>query len=75
MISQMYKSLEINFSNRMFVIGLFLLLIMLMTSGFAWMQMDHVIAPPGVRIMDGLWRISIALKELPYSIFQFLAIL
>jgi hypothetical protein len=75
MIFQMYNSLKINIGNRLFIIGLVLLLIILITSSFAWMQMDHVIAPPGVRIMDGLWRVYIVLKENPYSIFPSLVIL
>jgi len=66
MISQMYISLKVNIGNRLFVIGLFLLLIILITSGFVWMQTDHVIAPPGVRIMDGLWRVYIVLDEFPF---------
>ena len=46
-------------SSRPLVIWLMILLGIAVTSGFVWMQTDQVIAPPGLRLMDGLWRLFI----------------
>jgi len=45
--------------RRVFVTGLIILLAVAVTTGFVWMQTDHVIAPPGLRLIDGLWRFFI----------------
>ena len=45
--------------RRMVVIGLLIILGIAVTTGFAWMQTDQVIAPPGLRIMDWLWRVFV----------------
>lgn len=43
-------------TRRMLIIGLIVLLSIAVTTGFVWMQTDHVIAPPGLRLMDAYWR-------------------
>jgi hypothetical protein len=43
-------------SHRTLIIGLLVILAIAVTAGFAWMQMDNVIAPPGLRMLDWLWR-------------------
>jgi hypothetical protein len=40
----------------MLMIGLLVILAIAVTVGFAWMQMDQVIAPPELRLLDWLWR-------------------
>ena len=42
-------------SRRMLMIGLLGILVLAVTTGFIWMQTDHVIAPPGLRMMNWLW--------------------
>ena len=47
-------------SNRhALVIGLIIVLAIAVTTGFVWIQTDHVIAPPGLRLMDELWTLFI----------------
>ena len=50
-------------NNRVLLAGLIVLLGIAATAAFVWMQTAHVIAPPGLRLMDGLWR----LFHLPFS--------
>jgi len=45
--------------RRMLLIGLIIILGIAVTTSFVWMQTDHVIAPPGLRLLDGLWRLFI----------------
>ena len=42
--------------RRVLVIGLIIILSIVVTTGFVWMQTDHVIAPPGLRLIDAYWR-------------------
>jgi len=56
MLVQLEKFLKKPVSIRLFVIGLIVLCVLLVTSGFVWMQTDQTIAPPGLRVMDALWR-------------------
>jgi hypothetical protein len=51
-----HKSIE---NRRVLIVGLIVLLSMAITTGFAWFHTDHVIAPPGLRLMDGLWKLFI----------------
>ena len=46
-------------SSRVLVIGLMIILGIAVTTGFVWMQSDQVIAPPGVRALDWLWRVFV----------------
>jgi len=46
-------------SRRMLLTGLIVILGIAVTTGFVWMQTDQVIAPPGLRLMDMLWRLLI----------------
>ena len=46
-------------NRRLLVTGLMIILAIVVTTGFVWMQTDHVIAPPGLRLIDGLWRFFI----------------
>jgi hypothetical protein len=45
--------------RRVLVTGLMIILGIAVTTGFVWMQTDHVIAPPGLRLLEGLWRLFI----------------
>jgi hypothetical protein len=45
--------------RRVLVIGLMIILGIAVTTGFVWIQTDHVIAPPGLRLLDGLWKLFI----------------
>lgn len=55
------SSIIFNFSKviriRLLVIGLTITLGIAVTVGLIWMRMEQVIAPPGLRIMDWLWRV------------------
>lgn len=46
-------------NRRVLLIGLMILLGIAVTTGFVWIQTDHVIAPPGLRLIEGLWRFFI----------------
>ena len=47
-------------SNRhALVIGLIIVLATVLTTGFVWIQTDHTIAPPGLRLMGELWTLFI----------------
>ena len=46
-------------ASRALVIGFIVILAITVTTGFVWIQTDHVIAPPGLRMLDWLWRIFI----------------
>jgi len=48
-----HKSIQ---NRRMLIVGLIVLLSIALTSGFVWIQTDQVMAPPGLRFMDALWR-------------------
>ena len=41
------------------VIGLIIILGIAITTGFVWIQTDHVIAPPGLRLLDWVWRVFV----------------
>jgi hypothetical protein len=43
-------------NRNLLLIGLIVLLAIAVTTGFVWMQTDHVIAPPDLRLMDSYWR-------------------
>jgi len=45
--------------RRALVIGLLILLGIAVTTGFVWFQTAHIIAPPGLRLMDELWTLFI----------------
>jgi len=44
-------------SNRLFIAMFIVLVVFLITSGFVSMQTEQTIAPPGLRVMDSLWRL------------------
>jgi len=46
-------------TRRVLLTVLMIVLAVAATTGFVWMQTDHVIAPPGLRLMEGLWRLFI----------------
>jgi hypothetical protein len=46
-------------NRRVLVAGLIILLSLIVITGFVWMQTDHVIAPPGLRIMNAFWTLFI----------------
>ena len=41
------------------VMGLIVILAIAVTTGFVWIQMDQIIAPPGLRVLDWLWRVFV----------------
>jgi hypothetical protein len=45
--------------RRVLVLGLLIILVIAVTTGFVWVQTDHTIAPPGLRLMDDLWTLFI----------------
>jgi len=51
-------------SRRVLVTGLMIILSIAVLTGYVWIQTDHVIAPPGLRLMDGLWRLFICRCEI-----------
>jgi hypothetical protein len=44
---------------RMLVVGLIVILAVIVTTSFIWIQSDQVIAPPSLRMMNWLWRVFI----------------
>jgi hypothetical protein len=46
-------------ARRVLLTGLIIILGIVVTAGFVGMQADQVIAPPGLRLMDGLWKLFI----------------
>jgi nitrate reductase NapE component len=46
-------------TRRVLVTGLMIILAIAVTTGFVWMHTDHIIAPPGLRLMDELWTLFI----------------
>jgi len=44
---------------RVLLAGLMIFLAVAMTIGFVWIRTDHVIAPPGLRLMNELWTLFI----------------
>ena len=59
MFTKIHSSLNIIPGNRALRIGLLVILVIAISTGFAWMQMDPVIAPPGVRALDWIWRVFV----------------
>jgi hypothetical protein len=57
MTTQAHASPKTVTINRTLVVGLVVLLAVLLALGYVWIQTDQVIAPPGMRVMDGLWRL------------------
>ena len=57
MATQIHSSPKDVTINGKFVIGLIILLAIVLVIGYAWLQTDQVIAPPGLRILDKLWRL------------------
>ena len=45
--------------RRAIVIGLLIILGIAVATGFIRLQTDHVIAPPGLRLVDAFWRFFI----------------
>lgn len=46
-------------AGQVFGIALILILAITVTSGFIPIQTDQVIAPPGLRVLDWLWRVFV----------------
>jgi hypothetical protein len=45
--------------RRVLLTGLINILGIALTTGVIWIQTDHVIAPPGLRLIDALWNFFI----------------
>jgi hypothetical protein len=45
--------------RRVLVTGLTIILVIAVTTGFVWLQTDHVIAPPGLRMLSWLWSVFV----------------
>ena len=56
MLVKTYAYLKVLHASRTLVIGLLVILSIAVKTGFIWIQTDQVIAPPGVRVLDWLWR-------------------
>ena len=59
MFTKIHPYLKIFPAGRVLVIRLIVILAITVPTSFFWMQMDHVIAPPGLMVLDWLWRIFI----------------
>lgn len=59
MSAQIHFYLKVVPASRGLVIGLIVILAIAATTGFVWMQSDPVIAPPGLRVLDRLWRVFV----------------
>ena len=46
-------------AGRALTIGLIAITTIAATTGFDWMQTDQIIAPPGLRVLDWLWRVFV----------------
>jgi len=46
-------------TGQMLGIGLIVILAITVTSGFIRIQTEQVIAPPGFRVMDWLWKVFV----------------
>jgi hypothetical protein len=46
-------------AGRELAIGLIVIPAIAVTAGFVWMQTDQLIAPPGLRVLDWLWRVFV----------------
>jgi len=46
-------------ARRALVIRLIVIVVIAVTTGFIRIQTDQVIAPPGLRVLDGLWRLFV----------------
>jgi hypothetical protein len=51
--------LKVILNRRALVIGLIVILSVIVTTGFIWVQSDPVIAPPGLRILNWLWSVFV----------------
>ena len=50
---------KVMMTRRMFVTGLIVTLGIAVTASFVWIQTVHIIAPPGLRLMNELWTLFI----------------
>lgn len=57
--------------RRVLLTGLIIILAIAVTTGFVWIHTDRVIAPPGLRLMEGLWRLFICRCPLFPDLFSF----
>jgi hypothetical protein len=46
-------------TRRVLLTGLMIILAVVVTTGFVWTQADHVIAPPGLRLINAFWTLFI----------------
>jgi len=59
MSAKTHTYLKVMPASRALVIGLILILATAATSAFIRIQTDQVIAPPGLRVLDWLWRVFV----------------
>jgi hypothetical protein len=59
MSAKTHTYLKVMPTSRALVIGLILILATAVTSAFIRIQTDQVIAPPGLRVLDWLWRVFV----------------
>ena len=59
MAAQTQGSLKKMMIDRYIAIGLVILLVTALAIGYVSLQTDQAIAPPGLRVMDGLWRLLV----------------
>ena len=56
---KIHTPLTIIHVRRLLAIGPIAILVLVVTTGFIWMETDHVIAPPGLRMADWLWSVFV----------------
>lgn len=56
---------------RAAVIRLMIVLGIAVTTGFVWLQAGHVIAPPGLRLLDALWKLFVCRCPTFHHLFLF----
>jgi hypothetical protein len=59
MSANLSTHLKVMHAGRALAIGLIIILAISVTTGFAWIQTDQVIAPPGLRVLDWFWRVFV----------------
>ncbi len=59
MSAQIFVDLKAIFTSRALGLGLIVILIVIGITSLVWIQMDQVIAPPKLRILDWLWKVFV----------------
>jgi hypothetical protein len=57
--------------RRVLLTGLTIILAVAVTTGFVWTHTDPVIAPPGLRLIEGLWKFFVCRCPVFPELFSF----